>query len=41
MDESSFAAVKPGLEEACEFLQAFTLARPGFTDRTASPASGG
>jgi len=31
MDRSSFAAVKPGLEEAYEFLQAFTLARPGFT----------
>jgi hypothetical protein len=31
MDKSSFAALKLELEDACEFLQSFTLARPGYT----------
>jgi hypothetical protein len=33
MKKSSFAEVKLALEEACEFLRSFTLARPGFTQQ--------
>ncbi len=35
MDRSSFADLKLDLEDACEFLQSFTLARPGFTRQDA------
>ena len=35
MDTSSFAALKLELEDACEFLQSFTLARPGYTRQDA------
>jgi hypothetical protein len=35
MDKSSFEAVKQGLEDASEFLQSFTLGRPGFTRQDA------
>ncbi len=33
MKTSSFADVKHGLEEACEFLRSFTLGRHGFTQQ--------
>ena len=35
MDKSSFAALKLELEDACEFLRSFTLARPGYTRQDA------